>query len=731
MVKFFTLLGCLCVSASLWAQVQEGIQTKNDLGVEDLVKNVFIKGSCRNVSNITAIGNETLSIGQFDNGVDVININDGIILSTGDIALAHGPNVTNEASLSLGVTSNDPDLGELATDDLFDATGIEFDFVPIGDRVSFRYVFASEEYCEFVGTSFNDVFGFFVSGPGINGPFDNNAINVAKLRITNEDVSINNVNHLSNADSYVNNATNIDAEACDINFSAIHQDLIEYDGFTVRLTASFQVIPCETYHIRLIIGDVGDDRLDSAVFLETNSFDLGETINVRAEVPGSSELIAYENCVDAQFVFTRNASSNINEDLTVDYTISSDSKAMNGVDFEEIPLSITIPAGEPSFILPITIIEDNILEGPENLKLELVYDCDCIDPTISELIINEIPDTLSANFEDILVCANQSFNIAPEIMGGIPPFNFLWETGATTETLQESVTTPTQYAVTITDFCGATNLAVADIGIQSMPTATLSGLHNLCETADTGIPVLLEGNPPWEIEYSIDGVEQVPIENIQSNPFYLPTPTEGNYELIAFRDAHCEGRVTGSAEVESPFIVTTDIISPSCFNSTDGSITITQLEGAPPFSIEWNIDTADDFLLGNLREGAYTLSIIDADGCVYGKNFDLNATSNDINDCAAIYVPNSFSPNNDGINDVFSIFLNPSSGIENIISLQVYSRWGSLLFEQTNFIPNNGATDWKGEYKGRPLDTGVYIYKIMLAFEDGSTLLVSGDVMLL
>ena len=70
-----------------------------------MIKNVFIKGSCRNVSNISTIGNEIVSIGQFENGGEIININDGIILTTGDIALAQGPNNNNEASLSLGIVS--------------------------------------------------------------------------------------------------------------------------------------------------------------------------------------------------------------------------------------------------------------------------------------------------------------------------------------------------------------------------------------------------------------------------------------------------------------------------------------------------------------------------------------------------------------------------------------------------------------------------------------------------
>ena len=731
MFKFFKLIGCLCLSLNLPAQ--EGIQTENDLGVEDLVKNVFIKGNCKNVSNITAIGNEERSIGQFSKGANIINVSDGIILSTGDIGLANGPNIDNESGFPFEERSNDPDLSQLATGDLFDVTGIEFDFVPFGDRVSFRYVFASEEYCEFVGTSFNDVFGFFVSGPGINGTFDNNAINVAgitNLSGVNENVSINTINHLENETFYVSNITTTDAQNCEIAYHPTFQELIEYDGFTIALTASFQVIPCETYHIRLVLGDVGDANLDSAVFLEAKSFDLGEKVNIRAEVPGSDESVAYENCVDGQFVFTRSPSSNINEDCTVKYSISPDSEATPGVDFLDIPLTVTIPAGEMNFILPITVIDDNVPEGLESLKLEFEYECDCIDPVLSELFINETGD-LSADFDEIRVCAGQSFSITPEIIGGVLPFSFLWETGAVTETLEVNAIDPTQYSVTITDFCDNAGVAVANIEIQDIPEATLSGTYDLCEIATKGIPVQLEGNPPWKIEYSINGVDQIPIQNIQTTPFFLNASSEGIYEVTAFNDAFCEGLFTGEAEVESPFEILTNIVPPSCINSSDGSIEITQLNAAPPFSIDWNIETEDDFLISNLEEGTYVISIVDATGCFYKKSFDLNAISNDVNDCIPIFIPNSFSPNNDGINDIFSIFFDANRGIEKIISMEIYNRWGALIFEQTDFDPDNENAGWKGDFKGKALDSDVYVYKIIVAFKDGGMQLLSGDITLL
>ena len=69
--------------------------------------------------------------------------------------------------------------------------------------------------------------------------------------------------------------------------------------------------------------------------------------------------------------------------------------------------------------------------------------------------------------------------------------------------------------------------------------------------------------------------------------------------------------------------------------------------------------------------------------------------------------------------------------IENIISFQVFSRWGTLVFEQNNFVPDNGLTGWNGDFRGEPLNADVFIYKAIIVFEDASTQTISGDVTLL
>lgn len=731
MFKFFGFMFCCCLSLNLLSQ--DELQTNHNLSVESLIKDVFVKGNCRNVSNIKAIGNDSIGIGQFDNAQNIFNFKDGIIISTGDIKLATGPNTSGSAGFALDEIneSEDADLDQLATSTLFDVTGIEFDFVPIDNRVSFRYVFASEEYCEFVGTDFNDVFGFFVSGPGIDGPFENNAINVATLEGSEENISINNVNHFDNTNQFINNATSTDVANCDIQFNPSFQNLIEYDGFTITLKATFLVVPCETYHIRLVIGDVEDAIYDSAVFLESKSFDLGEKVTVRAEVPGRQDSIAYEGCADGQFVFTRNGLSNLNEECVINYSISPESSATNGIDFLEIPMSVTIPAGESTVALPITLIEDNITEGQEKLKLAFEYECDCLDPSLSELIISETIG-ISANFNDIEVCANQEFQLIPEVIGGIMPYNYFWETGAETDTLKTTLTGPSSINVTVTDYCGTSATSVVEIGIQSTPAVNLSGDFDLCETIDIGIPVEFEGNPPWSIKYAIDGEEQDVIESIETNPFFLETNIEGNYKIIAFNDSFCEGEIFGSANVAySTFDIEAEITPPTCLYQSDGRIELTSLDVISPYLVEWNIETDDIELLENLNTGNYILSIVDGNDCVYEKEFKLENASNNLEDCTPFYIPNVFTPDDLISNNTFTIFTNPNFSIRNINSFQVYDRWGELMFEKTNFIPENGAIGWNGEYNGKPLNPGVYVYKIIVRLEDRNLLMLTGDITLL
>ena len=249
-----------------------------------LVQNV-LANSTSTISNIAYSGYIPNSIGKFSTGSLPTNLGltTGIIMSTGNVMDAIGPNLSTSTTNSNG-TGSDVDLASLIPGyTVNDAAVLSFSFVPISDTLKIRYVFASEEYPEWAGSSFNDVFGLFLSGPGISGPFSNNAMNIALIPGTSLPVSIDNINSGQNAQYYVDNTAGT---------------TIEYDGFTTVFTTWALVTPYASYHIKIAIGDAGDSAYDSAIFLEQGNFInstsnngplcTGNTLNLFTATTGSS-----------------------------------------------------------------------------------------------------------------------------------------------------------------------------------------------------------------------------------------------------------------------------------------------------------------------------------------------------------------------------------------------------------------------------------------------------------
>jgi hypothetical protein len=249
----------------------------NSLTPTDYVQN-YLLGSGITVTNIKFNGSTTAAntivdqIGKFSNGTSSVGITNGIILSTGNCMVAQGPNnLSGASSAPASPITGDPDLAMLTTNTVRNTATIEFDFVPIGQNLSFNFVFASEEYLEFVNSNYNDVFGFFISGPGITGPYSGNAKNLAVLPSTNTPITINTINNVLNSDYYINNGT---GSTPNVNFGT------QFDGHTKILPATTTVQCGETYHIKLAIANVSDNAFDSAVFLEANSFKANQVINL-------------------------------------------------------------------------------------------------------------------------------------------------------------------------------------------------------------------------------------------------------------------------------------------------------------------------------------------------------------------------------------------------------------------------------------------------------------------
>ncbi|HSP54529.1 MAG TPA: choice-of-anchor L domain-containing protein [Dehalococcoidia bacterium] len=206
------------------------------------------------VSNVTFSGSNVAG-GKFIDACNVIGFNSGIMLSSGDISGVIGPNIDDGIS-TINDRPGDADLTALAGFPTNDAAVLEFDFVPAGGSVTFNYVFASDEYNEFVNTDFNDVFAFFVNGTNC-------------ATVSGAPVSINTINNgnpfgsapKSNPQLYRNNDIN-DGGSLDT----------EMDGLTTVLTCEANVLAGKKNHMKLAIADGSDSILDANVFLQAGSF---------------------------------------------------------------------------------------------------------------------------------------------------------------------------------------------------------------------------------------------------------------------------------------------------------------------------------------------------------------------------------------------------------------------------------------------------------------------------
>ena len=271
------------------------INVSNVSTPQQLVQNV-LAGSGVNVSNITYTGSN-ISIGSFSNGNNSnIGMDEGLVLSTGNVLDILGPNSLPNTQTNT-LAGSDPQLQNLVPGySLFDAAILEFDFVPMSDTIRFEYVFASEEYEEWVGSSYNDVFGFFVSGANPSGGAYLHQNLAIVPGTSNTIVSVNTVNNGAFGTG--------PCSYCSYFIDNMGGTTVEFDGFTVVLSSWLLVSPCTSYHFKIAIADGGDHSYDSGVFLKKNSFSSGvlhSNINY-ANVAINTE--AVEGCNNALVSFT-------------------------------------------------------------------------------------------------------------------------------------------------------------------------------------------------------------------------------------------------------------------------------------------------------------------------------------------------------------------------------------------------------------------------------------------
>ncbi len=272
-VSLQIFISCLCNFV-----FSQQVNIDDSFTPQQLIENNLIQG-CVETSNITSqingSINEFKSFGYFEKGTSNFPFENGIILSTGRaVSAGNGLNtaILNEGQNDWGT---DPDLETaLGISNTLNATSIEFDFISISNQIQFDYILASEEYFQNFPCEYSDGFAFLIKEAGSSDPYTN----IAVIPGTTIPVNTNTIHPAIVGFCPASNAQY---------FQGYNLGNTNYNGQTIVMSASANITPNITYHIKLVIADQTDKNYDSAVFIRGNSFnatvELGEDITTCAE----------------------------------------------------------------------------------------------------------------------------------------------------------------------------------------------------------------------------------------------------------------------------------------------------------------------------------------------------------------------------------------------------------------------------------------------------------------
>ena len=399
------------------------------------------------------ISNPTLNCPAQANGIfNVVSSNlgldSGIILTTGRAATpanpgtsgygANGPqsSTTNaNASVNNG-TGGDAQLTALAGQTTYDACALEFDVIPSGDTLKFNYVFGSEEYINSVCAQYNDVFAFFISGPGIVG-----TPNIALVPGTNVPVAVNSINNGvpgTNSNGTLSQCTVMGPGSPFTSYyvNNVGGTTVTYYGFTQVLTAVKAVTRCQTYHLKLAIADASNHIYDSGVFLKAGSLSAGN-LSVLAQGVGitpSGQQYIVKGCAPGHIVI-KNSQANPTPTV-VNFNVTGTAAA--GVDYASFGNSATIPANDTQVTVNVTGLS-TAQNGPKTLVLALQNGC--ANDTVS-MVLYDAPIATLAN-HDTTICTGSSVQLSMNIT---PQLNITWSpggSGLSNNTIPNPIATPT------------------------------------------------------------------------------------------------------------------------------------------------------------------------------------------------------------------------------------------------------------------------------------------------
>lgn len=643
------ILGIILVFLfSLVANAQLYTKYSKPLNIDSIVQNLFASPNVQ-ISNVSfkgfsvGLNGDIKDIGFFNSINSTVGVDSGIILTSGLLAPPYG---LGQASINganyFKPTQGDSLLNTLInypTDFTSGAAVLEFDFVPNGDSIKFEYVFASDEYPQQLCIDDNDVFAFFISGVGISG-----VKNIALVPNTNLPVCINSINDTSIV-SYAYNVPNCySVSNSQYYVNHINDTNFIFNGSTTVLTAKEKTIPCQTYHLKFAIAEVGSLADNSAVFLKANSFN-SEPIKITSEVNYSNgDTALYESCSGAKLIIRRT----YNIQTTKTYSLNFSGSALNGIDYQLLPTTITMLPNQMYDTIYLQPIQDLIADNFENIILKIgdtLCNGNYYETSINFTIIekNNLIAEIASNSH--IYCDSAKFIL--NILNEIKPININWLNNLSLDSIftyypnsfNNNYYINSSIFVSVSDACGQFDNDTVNVIFSKKPIADFY-------TSPNQIQVLLT-----DVNFS--------------------NTSSYDSNLFSWFFSNCN------------------------YSSNQKNIQYTFLD-----------------------TGKYQITLLVSNQFNCKDSITKEIIVNEPNN---VFVPNSFTPNNDGLNDTFK----PIVPYYKTATLQIFNRWGDLILNT-----NNIEQGWDGKIKGANAPNDVYVYKLFVEFLDGKAQKLDGHITL-
>ena len=353
---------------------------------------------------------------------------------------------------------------------------------------------------------------------------------------------------------------------------------------------------------------------------------------------------------------------------------------------------------------------------------------DTCPPVLEGEVTIEVTDLLidltASDYNGFQLSCNQAMDGSVEVSieGGTGPFTYAWSNGATTSSLINLSEGP--YELTVTDAIGCQSTSEILLSAPAAMDATVNVIPPGCN--GNGGVIRIEGISGGTAPFSLSLNGATP-QSINGLPFDLASLESGNYDLQLLDANGCTFET--SLEVPNEESLLLDLggditirLGDNAKISAISNFTIDKFIWEPNDSI---VDLGNnEFLVSPMHTTIYTFTAIDAAGCAVSDQITVLVDRN-----VDLFRPTVFSPNNDGVNDVFQVFAGPS--VTRINSFLLFDRWGNTLYEGRDSAPNDPSLGWDGTYRGQAMNAGVYVYYLEVTFVDGRTEVFKGDVALL